>query len=44
MTTEIAEMYAQLTPEGRRKVDAKIDELLQQQARKENRNETPSRS
>lgn len=30
MTEEIAEMYAQLTPENRRKVDAKINELLEQ--------------
>lgn len=31
MTAEIAEMYAQLTPENRRKVDAKINELLEQE-------------
>lgn len=31
MTTEIAEMYAHLSPEDRGKVDAKIDELLEQQ-------------
>lgn len=32
MTVE--EMYAKLTPENRRKVDAKIEELLEQQDRK----------
>lgn len=31
MTAEIAEMYAQLTPENRRNVDAKINELLEQE-------------
>lgn len=33
MTAEIAEMYAHLSPEDRGKVDAKIDELLEQQIR-----------
>lgn len=33
MTAEIAEMYAQLTTENRRKMDAKINELLEQQTR-----------
>lgn len=30
MTEEIAKMYAQLTPENQRKVDTKINELLEQ--------------
>lgn len=29
------EMYNQLTPENRKKLDAKIDELLEKQAREE---------
>lgn len=31
----VYEMYVKLTPENRQKVDAKIDELLKQQAREE---------
>ena len=34
-----SEMYDQLTPENRRIVNAKIDELVEQQARKETQNE-----
>lgn len=34
-----SEMYDQLTPENRRIVNAKIDELLERQAREEAQNE-----